>query len=129
MRLLTPPGSRIISVREGNNEVGLDEVRRESGLASFGRFFALPRDTEQRLAFTYKTPPVVEKQGSTWTYRLALQRQPGWDLPLDVLVRAPAGMHRDQTLIDGAPVTSDDSPLTIDLSQDRVLTMRFRSDG
>jgi hypothetical protein len=129
VRLLTPPGSRIISVRDGNGEVGLEEVGRENGLASFGRFFALPRDTEQRLAFTYKTPPVVEKQGDTWTYRLALQRQPGWDLPLDLQVRAPAGMHCDQALLDGAPVTPNDNRMTISLTQDRVLTMRFRSDG
>lgn len=129
VRLLTPPGSRIVSVRDGSGDVGLEEVSRENGLTVFGRFFALPRDTKQRLAFTYKTPPVVEKQGDTWTYRLNVQRQPGWFLPLNVQVRAPEGMHSESILLDDKPLAGDASGLKIDLSRDRVLTVRFKANS
>jgi Protein of unknown function (DUF4012) len=130
VRLLAPPGSKMISVREGAQDVGLEEVSSENGLSVFGRFFALPRDTKQRLSFTYKTPPVVDKQGNTWTYTLDVQREPGWELPMNLRVGAPAGMHRDQTLVDGVPVASSASaPMKLDLSRDRLITMRFRSDG
>jgi hypothetical protein len=128
--VLTPPGSKIISVRQGVQDVGLEEVDTENGLSVFGRFFTLPRDTKQRLSFTYKTPPVVDKVGDTWTYTLNVQREPGWELPMTLRVGAPAGMHRDQTLVDGQPVAwSANTPMKVDLSQDRVITMRFRSDG
>lgn len=126
VRLMTPPGSKIISVRDDSRDVGLEEVSRENGLSVFGRFFALPRDTKERLSFTYKTPPVTERDGDGWTYTLELQRQPGWELPLDLSVAAPAGMRRTETSIDGERVSSATGPLAIDLSQDRVITMRFR---
>jgi hypothetical protein len=126
VRLLAPSGSRILSVRQGGNDVGIEEVSRENGLAVFGRFIALPRDTTQTLVFTYKTPPVVEKQGDTWTYRLDLQRQPGWELPVNLQVHAPDGMHRDSATLDGEPMASGNS-LKVDLSRDRVLTMRFKA--
>lgn len=128
VRLLTPAGSRILSVRDGADDVGIEEVTRENGLAVFGRFFALPRDTKRQLVFTYKTPPVVEKQSATWTYRLLLQRQPGWELPVHLQVIAPEGTHRESTLVDGESVASNlAGGMEIDLTQDRVITMRFRA--
>jgi Protein of unknown function (DUF4012) len=128
VRLLAPPGSRILSVRQGGTDVGIEEVSRENGLAVFGRFFALPRDTKQTLVFTYKTPPVIEKQGDTWTYQLDLQRQPGWELPVNLQVRAPDGMHRASTMLDGATVAPPGADgMKIDLSRDRVITMRFKA--
>ena len=127
VRLMTPPGSKIISVRDDSHDVGLEEVGRENGLSVFGRFFALPRDTKERLSFTYKTPPVAVKDGDGWTYTLELQRQPGWELPLDQRVAAPAGMRRTETSIDGELVaTSSAGSLPIDLSRDRVITIRFK---
>jgi hypothetical protein len=129
VRLLAPPGSRIISVRDGGKDVGLEEVSRENGLAVFGRFFALPRDTQRQLEFTYKTPPVVERQGDRWTYTLDLQRQPGWELPLDLQVSPPDGMHAESTLVDGEATASTGAGMRIDLSTDRVITVRFRTDS
>ena len=79
LRLLTPPGSRIVSVKDASGEVGVEEVERENGLSVFGRFFALPRDTKQRLQFTYITPAVAQQDGDGWRYSLALRRQPGWE--------------------------------------------------
>jgi hypothetical protein len=129
VRLMTPPGSRILSVKDAGKDVGIEEVSRERGLAVFGRFFALPRDTKQQLAFTYKTPPIVEKAGDVWIYTLDLQRQPGWELPLNLRVTPPAGMHAEQSLVDGEAVASPSGGMKIDLSRDRLITVRFRSDS
>ncbi len=125
-RLLTPPGTRVLSVRDGDGEVGIEELGREQGLTIFGRFFAMPRDTHHQLVFTYVTPPVVDRQGGVWTYRLNLRRQPGWELPLTVRVVPPAGMKADGVLLDGEPFASRTLDIHIDLSQDRVLTVRFK---
>ncbi len=126
LRLLTPPGSRIVSVRDATGEVGIEELSREQGLTVFGRFFAMPRDTRQHLAFTYTTPPVVEVHGGAWTYRLSLRRQPGWELPITVRVIPPEGMRNDGVLLDGEPFASPTVDMRIDLSRDRELTMRFK---
>ncbi len=125
-RLLTPPGSRIISVSDGKGEIGLEEASREQGLSVFGRFFAMPRDTKQRLVFRYVTPPVVDKRGSDWTYRLALRRQPGWELSaLTVHVAPPDGMRSTGALLDGAPIALS-RDMKIDLSRDRTLTVQMK---
>jgi hypothetical protein len=125
-RLLTPPGTRVLSVQNGGAEVGVEEVGREQGLTVFGRFFAMPRDTHQQLAFTYMTVPVVDKQPDGWTYRLRLRRQPGWELPLTIRIEPPPGMRSDSVLLDGAPYAAHSVDMKIDLSQDRLLTVHFR---
>ena len=77
-------------------------MSREGGLAVFGRFFALPRDTKQQLAFTCKPPP-----------RDPARRQ-----------------HAEQALVDGEAVASTaGGGMKIDLSRDRLITVRFRSDS
>ena len=78
LRLLAPPRSKLISVTDGSQEIGAEEIGQEDGLSVFGRFFALPHDTRKTLSFTYQTPPVAQKTGSAWTV------QPG-DVP-------PAGL-------------------------------------
>lgn len=128
VRLLAPPGSKIVSVKDGTEEIGAEEVGREHGLSVFGRFFALPRDTKKRLVFTYETPPVVEKQGNGSIYRLALHRQPGWELSsLDVRVVPPEGMRAGEVMLDDKPVqASADGSLKIDLYRDRTLTVQLK---
>jgi hypothetical protein len=125
VRLLTPPGSKITSVKDDTGEIGVEEVSNENGLVSFGRFFALPRDTKKHLVFTYSTPPEVVKQGNTWTYTLHLRRQPGWELPISVRVDPPPDMHRSGVLLDGTPFASPSVDMKIDLSRDRLLTVTF----
>jgi hypothetical protein len=46
-----------------------------------------------------------------------------------VQVRPPEGMHRESVLLDGEPLPDGDSGLKIDLSQDRVLAVRFKYDN
>jgi hypothetical protein len=126
VRLLTPPGSKITSVKDETGEIGVEEVSNENGLVSFGRFFALPRDTKKHLVFSYSTPPEVVKQGDTWTYTLHLLRQPGWELPISVRVDPPPGMHHSGVLLDGAPFATSSVDMKIDLSRDRLLTLTFQ---
>ncbi len=125
-RLLTPPGTARLSVKDANGEIGVEEVSREQGLAVFGRFFALPRDTRQQLTFDYQTPPVVQRGPDGWTYQLSLRRQPGWELPLTLRVEPPPGMKADGVQLDGEPYSSRAVDMQIDLSRDRVVTVRFR---
>jgi hypothetical protein len=126
VRLLTPPGSKITSVKDESGEIGVEEVSNENGLASFGRFFALPRDTKKHLVFSYSTPPNVVKQGSTWTYTLHLRRQPGWELPISVRIDPPPGMHASSMSLDGAPFATPGVDMKIDLSRDRLLAVTFK---
>jgi len=124
-RLFTPPGTKMLSVRDAQGEIGVEEVTREQGLAVFGRFFALPRDTRQQLIFNYVTPPLLVRQGNGWTYQLNLKRQPGWELPLTLRIEPPPGMKEAAVQLDGQPFASNSVDMKIDLSQDRVVTVRF----
>ncbi|HYM15557.1 MAG TPA: DUF4012 domain-containing protein [Dehalococcoidia bacterium] len=128
VRLLAPPGSKLVSLKDGSQEVGAEEIGQEDGLAVFGRFFALPRDTRKQLTFAYDTPPVATQVGSDWVYTLALHRQPGWQLSsLTVRVTPPGAMRTRAALVDGKPVQPNaDGSISIDLSQDRTLTVRYR---
>jgi hypothetical protein len=129
VRLLAPRGSQIVSVRDGEQEIGLEEVGVEGGATVFGRFFALQADQRQRLSFTYITPPVVEQDGNTWTYTLRLQRQPGWQFESVTLdVKPPHGMRQTAVIIDGSPVAGD-AGLVLDPSRDRVVTVSFEADS
>ncbi len=126
LRLLTPPGSRVVSVKDAAGEVGVEEVGVENGLSVFGRFFALPRDTKQRLQFTYITPSVARQDGDGWEYSLAMRRQPGWEQSrVTVHVTPPGGSHARDVQVDGESVAWRDGQTSIDLSRDRVLTLRF----
>ena len=125
LRVLVPPGSRIAEVRDGEGSVGLEELSREQGLTVFGRFFTLPRDTRDRLSFTYTTPPVVERHGGGMTYRLRLQAQPGRPIPLSVRVAPPDGMRIRRLLLDGVPQHDASVPLALDLSRDHELTVEL----
>jgi hypothetical protein len=130
VRLLTPPGSRVLSVKDEEGEIGVEAVTRVNGLTSFGRYFSLPRDTKQRLTFTYATPPVAERDGDAMTYTLHLIREPGWSLPPVALsIAAPDGMRAASVAIDGEPAAQSVSSMRIDLTQDRTVTVRFEPDG
>jgi hypothetical protein len=130
VRLLTPPGSRVLSVKDDEGEIGVEAVTRENGLTSFGRYFSLPRDTKQRLTFTYATPPVVERDGDAMVYTLHLIREPGWSLPPVALsIAAPDGMRATAVSVDGVPSAQQPDSMSVDLTQDRTVTVRFQPDG
>ena len=126
VRLLAPAGSRIVSVHDGQAEIGLEEVGTERGLAVFGRFFALQADETQRLSFTYVTPPVIQQDGDKWTYTLHLQRQPGWEFSEVALgVELPPGMRSSGATVDGETAVPRSGRLSLDLSRDRTVVVSF----
>lgn len=108
LRLFVPEGSRIVSVRDERREIGLEEVGNELGLTVFGRFFALPRDTRQRLVFEYIVPTAVGTKSDVWHYKLQLSKQPGQQpLPITLKVVPPERMEITATLGNGDSFASD----------------------
>lgn len=123
LRLFVPQGSRIVSVRDERREIGLEEVGEELGLTVFGRFFALPRDTRQRLVFEYIVPAAVGTKSDTWIYRLELSKQPGQQpLPVTLRVVAPDQMEITSTMANGDAHAADSE---LELVLDRDWTLEF----
>jgi hypothetical protein len=127
LRLYVAPGSTITSVKYHQQEVGLEEVSRESGLRVFGRYFSLPRDEKERLVFTYETPNIatVDHDGMRYTLQIAKQSGAAID-EFSVRVMPPDGFAVTEATIDGEPAhTQTVSGYAIDLSRDRVLALAF----
>ena len=126
LRLFVPQGSRIVSVRDERREIGLEEIGEELGLTVFGRFFALPRDTRQRLVFEYIVPAAVGTKSDTWRYRLELSKQPGQQpLPVTLRVVPPERMEISSTTANGDSYAAD-SELELVLDQDWTLEFELR---
>ncbi len=128
LRLYAPPNSKLMSVSDGTQEVGAEEIGREDGLSVFGRFFALPHDTRKTLIFTYRTPPVARNTDGAWTYSLSMFRQPGWAQDsMDVTVTPPQDMRVRSMSLDDEPVKPGlDGSVSIDPSVDQTLVVRYR---
>ena len=123
LRLFVPEGSRIVSVRDEHREIGLEEFGEELGLTVFGRFFALPRDTRQRLVFEYIVPAAVGTKSDTWHYRLELSKQPGQQpLPVTLRVVPPERMEITSTTANGNAYGADSK---LDFVLDRDWTLEF----
>lgn len=127
LRLYTSPGSAITSVKYHEQEVGLEEVSRENGLRVFGRFFALPRDTKEKLVFTYTTPGVATFDGAGMRYTLQVAKQSGTAIDeFRVRVIAPDGMRATSSLLDGKQATAQTTGgIEIGLTRDRLLEFAF----
>lgn len=126
VRLLAPSSSLIESVELAEREVGPEEIATEQGKSVFGRYFALPRDQETELTFTYKTFGAVYQEDDAFVYRLLLQRQPGTSaIPVRLTVTLPDEARVQSSELDGAPLDSLSSVET-DLAEDRELVVRYR---
>lgn len=124
LRLFVPPGSRIIEVRDDSHEIGLEEIGEELGLTVFGRFFALPRDSRQRLVYEYVVPAAVGTQRDPGKYLLTLQKQPGQKpLPVTLRILPPEGMEISSAVAAGETVPF--SP-AIELVLDRDWTLELK---
>ncbi len=122
LRLLTPPGSSILSVRDGQGEIGAGEIGKDLGLSEFGRFFTVPANTRQSITFRYLTPPTVETDGRTWIYRLLIQKQPGQQaMPVRVTVSPPAGMKIVGSAVNGKDAAGAPGELSFRLDRDRTV--------
>ncbi|MCH7579579.1 MAG: DUF4012 domain-containing protein [Chloroflexi bacterium] len=123
LRLFVPEGSRIVSVRDERREIGLEEFGDELGLTVFGRFFALPRDTRQRLVFEYIVPAAVGTKSDTWHYKLELLKQPGQQpLPVTLKVVPPERMEITSTVGNGNTFGADSE---LEFVLDRDWTLEF----
>ena len=123
LRLFVPEGSRIVSVRDEHREIGLEEFGNELGLTVFGRFFALPRDTQKRLVFEYIVPAAVGTKSDIWHYRLQLAKQPGQQpLPITLRVVPPERMEITSTIGNGNSYGADSE---LEFVLDRDWTLEF----
>jgi hypothetical protein len=133
LRLLAPPRSRLLEVREGGESTGAEEIGEEQGKTVFGRFFALPRGESTDLSFSYVAPSVVTTIPASREYRLFIQKQPGTAAaPLHLTVTLPAGARLISAELDGsteAVRTAGDGAIQIDtdLSHDRELVVQYKA--
>jgi hypothetical protein len=126
LRLLAPPRAELEDVRLGGRAAGAEEVTEEAGKTSFGRYFALPGDSDAAVTFSYAVPAVVDESGGIREYRLLIQKQPGARaMPLVVTVGLPEGARVESVSLDGKRLP--DGPLRIQavLSEDRELVVRY----
>jgi hypothetical protein len=126
LRLLVPPGSATLEVREDDMLVGAEGVWQEHGKTVLGRYFALPIDSSRTLTFTYTVPAVLDTSQEPFAYRLLVQKQPGTAaVPLRIKVEAPRWAEAISLELDGQPVALDSLGLATDLRQDRTLVVRL----
>ncbi|MEX0799600.1 MAG: DUF4012 domain-containing protein [Dehalococcoidia bacterium] len=122
LRLLAPPGARLLDVRLDGESVGAEEVGSESGKASVGRYVPLPRGARATLQFVYEAP-VVAEDGE---YRLYVQKQPGsGDTPLAVRLQLPPGERADYVSLNGETLTGKPLYFETELSRDQQLVVRY----
>jgi len=130
LRLYTPPGARLLEARQDGAPAGADEVAEEMGHSVFGRFFAVPSGESRRLSFSYLAPAVVRTEAGVHAYRLFLQKQPGTAaVPWRLRVAPPAGARVLTLELDGQTRPVSDLDLSIDLSRDHELVVRYRLQG
>ena len=126
LRLLVPPDSSLLEVREGDTPVGAEGVWPEHGKTVLGRYFALPIDSRKTLTFTYTVPAALDTSQDPFVYRLLVQKQPGTAaVPLRIKVEAPRWAKAVSLELDGQPVALDSLGLETDLRQDRTLVVRL----
>ena len=126
LRLLAPAGSRLLGVWDGQAEVGAEEVSREQDKQVFGRFFALPRESNKQLTFRYLSPGVVLANGPLHEYRLLIQKQPGAAAhPFTLSVAPPEGAKLIRAELDGEELSALEN-IETDLRQDRELVIYYR---
>jgi hypothetical protein len=126
LRLLVPPGTSLLEVREGDTPVGAEGVWQEHGKTVLGRYFVLPIDSRKALTFTYTVPAALDTSQDPFVYRLLVQKQPGTAaVPLRVKVEAPRWAEAVSLELDGQPVALDSLGLETDLRQDRTLVVRL----
>jgi len=127
--LTLPEGSlRARESGDGGKLLPLEEGAVESGKNVHGLFFVVAPAERREMVFRYRLPSsVLESDGSTRTYTLLVQKQPGTQaVPLRVEVKLPA----DSTLVSFSPEASTPSEENVvfqtDLREDREFEVTFR---
>jgi len=127
LRLLAPPQARLSEVSVDGRPAGVEEVGRESGRASFGRYFPLPRGAARDVTFSYAVPGVVRDVAGEKEYRLLIQKQAGLrEPPLRISIELPAGAHVLSVWLDNRRLDGEPLEIETDLARDRELVVRYR---
>lgn len=126
LRVLSPPAARLVDLRLNGGSVGAEEIIREEGKASFGRYVPLPAGARADLRFVYDVPGVGGASNGGGEYRLLVQKQPGAAaIPLTVTMRPPEGARIVSLWLDGRRLEGESPAVETDLSQDRELVVRY----
>jgi len=126
VRVLSLPLARLRDVRVDGESVGAEEVGREEGTASFGRYLPLPAGAQAGVRFVYDVPDVGGLFRDRGAYRLLVQKQPGSAaIPLTITVLPPDGARVVSVSLDGRPLAGRTAVVETDLSQDRELAVRY----
>src|SRR3990172_5583416 len=128
VRVLSPPQARLREVRVDGKSVGAEEVGREKGTASFGRYVPLPAGAQASVRFVYDVAGVAGLFPGRGAYRLLVQKQPGSAaIPLTITVLPPDGARVVSVSLDGRPAVGGGRTAVVqtDLSQDRELAVRY----
>jgi hypothetical protein len=126
LRLLVPDGARLLQVLEEGTLVGAEDTWSEGGKAVLSRFFALPLDAKEELAFKYTVPLVVKASEDFHEYRLFVQKQPGTRaIPLTITVHPPPGWKIVSTEFDGEELEGKPNRIVTDLREDREVVVRY----
>jgi hypothetical protein len=126
LRLLVPAGSSLEAVAKGGQPVGAEDTWAESDRSVFARYFVLPLDMTEELAFTYAVPSVVDVSGIAHEYRLLIQKQPGTrPTPLTITVHPPPGLEIASIELDGEELEDKPNQIVTDLREDREVVVKY----
>jgi hypothetical protein len=107
---------------------GVERVSSEAGRTVFGNYLMIRPGTAD-LTYRWRTPDVVTTEGDERVYRLTIQKQPGMR---SEAVRVQIALPEGASVVDATPgATRDGATLgyAFDLTQDRVIEVRFRVTG
>lgn len=126
LRLLVPAGSSLQAVAQGREPVGAEDSWLESERTVFARYFALPLDATQEIAFSYAVPSIADMRGNPYQYRLFVQKQPGTRaIPLAVTIHPPPGLKIMSTELEGEELEGRPNQIETDLREDREVVVRY----
>lgn len=126
LRVLAPPGARLVEVTIDGQSAGVEEIGQEEGCTSFGRYFSLAAGEGREVSFSYAVPSGVSRLDGRREYRLYIQKQGGTPAtPLSIDIRLPGGSRPQAVILDGERLPG--APLHIEtaLSEDRELRVRY----
>lgn len=127
LRLLVPQGSALRGVTLGGLPTEPEDLWIESGRKVIGRYFSVPPDASQELAFAYTVPSAAAVGENSYVYRLLVQKQPGTRaVPLTIGISVPAGMEILSVTLDGEELAGRPAEIATDLRQDRLLVVSYR---
>jgi len=125
LRVLSPPAAQLVDLRLNGGSAGPEEIIREDGKTSFGRYVALPAGARAEARFVYDVPAVAGV-ASGGEYKLLVQKQPGSAaLPLAITVHPPEGAHVTSLWLNGRRLEGESPVVETDLSQDREPVVRY----